>query len=206
MTTEVVSWRSRPDTCACLGRGSHTEDGQDSWRGAHLPCAVEKVGCECEFDLSCPHSVLGESPENLLCPQSCLHGLCGGSRATVRATRGRGGSKQKLGQRGRACFTAASGRVRAPRPTPGTPARPLLGRLKRWAAGQQVPLHQEWLVCAIWCHQRLTSSETVSWRKPCVCTLSPQDRARLAPPPPRARQDPLFKVTRRDRLPGDPRD
>ena len=140
---------------ACLGQGRVTQrTGRTPGESAYLPCTVKTVGCECEFDLSCPHSVRGESPEDLLCPQSCLHGLCGGARATVRATRGRGGSKQKPGQRGQACFTAASGRVRAPRPTPGTPARPLLGRLKRWAAGQQLPLHQERLVCAIWCHQR----------------------------------------------------
>lgn len=71
--TEVVSWRSRTDMCpvwpAWAGAESHRGQAGLLEKGAHLPCTVEKVACEFEFDLRCLHSVLEESPEDLLCPQ-----------------------------------------------------------------------------------------------------------------------------------------
>lgn len=51
---------------------------------------------------------------------------------------------------------------------------------------------------------RLASSGTVLWRRPCGCPLTRDMLERLAAP--RGPAGALFKVTRRDRLPGCPQE
>lgn len=130
-----------------------------------------------------PHLVTEESPEDLLRPQRLSAWPLEGSQDHREDHTGLGQLQAESGPEGRDqlhhCLWACGGQGAPPHPQHSR--TPPLGRLKRWAAGRQLPLPQERLVCAIWRCQRLASSGTVLWRRPCGCPLT-RDMERLAAP------------------------
>lgn len=148
--------------CGLPGPGqSHTEDRQDSWRrGPTFLAQWRKLDVNLNLTLDASIQSLRNLPRTCSVPRGCLHGHCEGHT-------GPGRLQAEAGPEGRGllyrCLWAGEGQSAPPHPWHTRTASP--GKIKEMG-GQQLPLHQERLVCAIWCHRCLASSETVSWRKP----------------------------------------